>query len=160
MVISGNITIIYNMPSLKDQIVADMKQAMRDKNTPHLQTIRALRAAIQRQELDSRHELSEAEVLDVVQKLVKQGKDAASQFLQGNRPDLAEKERAEIDIFNTYLPTQLGDEEVLQAIEAAISESKAASMRDMGKVMALLKTQLANQADMGKVSALVKNRLG
>ena len=142
--------------SLKDSIVADMKVAMREKDSVRLETIRLMRAAIQRREVDERRELSEDEVLQTIQKMVKQCTDSIEQFTQGGRDDLAEKERANIAVLETYLPAKLSDQEISDLIQAAIAETGAKSMKDMGKVVGNLKPKLQGRADMGAVSAQIK----
>lgn len=145
--------------SLKDQIFADMKTAMREKNTPQLESIRLLRAAIQRKEVDERIELDDEAVLAILQKQIKQSQDAISQFDAGNRPDLSEKEQIHVDNLKVYLPAQLSDAEIDQAVADAISKAGATGMQDMGKVVGMLKSQLQGRADMGKVSAIIKAKL-
>jgi len=145
--------------SLKERILADMKTAMREKKASQLESIRMLRAAIQRVEVDERIEIDDARVLTIVEKQIKQSKDAIAQFKQGERLDLAEKEQVHVDNLIVYLPEQLSDDEVADAVAAAISQSGAESMKDMGKVMGLLKGQLQGKADMGKVSGLIKSKL-
>jgi len=145
--------------SLKDQILADMKTAMREKNASQLESIRMLRAAIQRVEVDDQTELDDSAVLSIVEKQIKQSKDAISQFVQGERQDLADKEQVHVDNLMAYMPEQLGEAEIAQAIEAAIASTGAESMKDMGKVMGMLKSQLAGKADMGAVSGLIKSKL-
>lgn len=144
---------------LKDQIIADMKTAMREKQASKLEAIRMLRAAIQRKEVDEQTELNDDDVLAIVQKMIKQSQDAIKQFTDGDRADLAEKEQVHVDNLKGYLPEQLSDEEVAAAVEAAISQSGAQSMKDMGKVMGILKGQLQGKADMGKVSGIIKAKL-
>ena len=145
--------------SLKDQIFADMKTAMRAKNKSQLESIRLLRAAIQRKEVDDRVELDDAEVLAILQKQIKQSQESIRQFTDGERMDLVEKEQTHIDNLKHYLPAQLSDDEINAAVSAAISKTGAASMQDMGKVMGLLKGQLQGRADMGKVSGIIKSQL-
>jgi len=145
--------------SLKDQILADMKTAMREKQASQLESIRMLRAAIQRVEVDEQTQIDDAQVLAIVEKQIKQSKDAIAQFTQGDRADLAEKEQVHVDNLMVYLPEQMSDEDVAQAVETAITETGAESMKDMGKVMGLLKSQLQGKADMGKVSGLIKAKL-
>lgn len=145
--------------SLKEQILADMKTAMREKNASRLESIRLLRAAIQRKEVDDQVELSDDDVLAIVQKQIKQSQDAIKQFTDGDRADLAEKEQVHVDNLKEYLPEQLSDEEIAAAVTAAIASTGAESMRDMGKVMGLLKGQLQGKADMGKVSGLIRAQL-
>ena len=145
--------------SLKDQIFADMKAAMREKKSSQLESIRLLRAAIQRKEVDDQVEIGDEEVLAILQKQIKQSQDAISQFTQGERPDLADKEQVHVDNLKVYLPEQMSDEDVAKAVVDAISKSGAESMKDMGKVMGMLKGQLQGKADMGKVSGLIKQKL-
>lgn len=145
--------------SLKDQIFADMKTAMRDKNASLLESIRMLRAAIQRKEVDDQVELNDDQVLAILQKQIKQSQDAIRQFTEGERPDLAEKEQTHVDNLKGYLPAQLSDQEIEHAVAEAISSTGAASMQDMGKVMGVLKGQLQGKADMGKVSGIIKAKL-
>lgn len=146
--------------SLKDQILADMKTAMREKQTSQLESIRMLRAAIQRKEVDDQTEIGDEEVLAIVQKQIKQSQDAITQFTAGERSDLAEKEQVHVDNLKHYLPEQLGDDEIADAVTAAIASTGAESMKDMGKVMGMLKGQLQGKADMGKVSGIIKSKLG
>ena len=136
-----------------------MKSAMRDKDSAKLESIRLLRAAIQRKEVDERVELNDDDVLAIVQKQIKQSQDAIAQFEQGERADLAAKEQVHVDNLKVYLPEQLSDDEVIAAVEAAISSANAQTMKDMGKVMGILKGQLQGRADMGKVSGLIKAKL-
>ncbi len=136
-----------------------MKTAMRDKNASQLESIRMLRAAIQRVEVDEQKELDDSAVLSIVEKQIKQSKDAINQFKEGDRQDLADKEQVHVDHLMVYMPEQLSDAEVQAAIEQAISSTGAESMKDMGKVMGMLKSQLAGKADMGQVSGLIKAKL-
>ena len=136
-----------------------MKTAMREKNASQLESIRMLRAAIQRKEVDDQVELSDDDVMAILQKQIKQSQDAISQFKAGDRPDLAEKEQIHVDNLMVYMPEQLSDEEVDAAITKAIESTGAESMKDMGKVMGVLKGQLQGKADMGKVSGLIKAKL-
>ena len=136
-----------------------MKVAMREKDTIGLETIRMVRAAVQRREVDERTELDDAAVLQVVQKLVKQCTDAEKQFQDGGREDLALKERANIEIMQAYLPEGLSEEEIDNLIRDAIQQTGAASMKDMGKVMGLLRGQVQGRADMGALSARIKTLL-
>lgn len=144
--------------SIKQSILADMKVAMRDKDTIRLETVRMLRAAVQRKEVDERTELDDAAVLDVVRKLVKQGKDAAAQFIAAGRDDLAQKEQQQLHILEAYLPPQLDDDAILQAVQEAITATGAQGPADMGKVMGALKS-IKDSADMGKVSQILKQQL-
>jgi uncharacterized protein YqeY len=118
-----------------------------------------LRAAIQRREVDERIDLTDEDVVSVVQKMVKQGKDSIALFGQGGREDLVQKEAATLAVLETYLPEQLDEQALLILIEKAVSESGAQTVRDMGKVMGLLKPQVQGQADMGVVSGLIKQKL-
>ena len=145
--------------TLKSRITDDMKAAMRAKDTPRLSAIRLLLAAIKQREIDERKELSDSDVLAVIDKMVKQRKDSIAQFDAGNRKDLADAERAEIAVLETYLPKRLSDAEIDAAITAAIAHAGAAGPAAMGKVMAELKAQLAGRADMSAVSAKVKAKL-
>jgi len=145
--------------SLKLRITDDMKAAMRAKDTARLGTIRLLLAAVKQREVDERIELDDAAVSSIVEKLIKQRKDSISQFQAAGRDDLVAAEQSELVVLQAYLPEQLSAAEVEAAVVAAIAESGAASARDMGKVMGLLKPRLAGRADMGQVSALIKARL-
>ena len=136
-----------------------MKVAMREKDTVGLETIRMVRAAVQRREVDERTELDDAAVLQVVQKLVKQCTDAEKQFQDGGREDLARKERANIEIMQAYLPEGLSEAEIDSLIRDAIQQTGANSMKDMGKVMGLLRGQVQGRADMGALSARIKTLL-
>jgi len=132
---------------------------MRAKDAVRLESIRLLRAAIQRREVDERVDLNDQDVVSVVQKMVKQGKDSIALFEQGGREDLVQKEAATLAVLETYLPEQLDEEALLILIEKAMSESGAQTVRDMGKVMSLLKPQVQGQANMGVVSGLIKQKL-
>jgi uncharacterized protein len=147
------------MSAIKDRVTEDMKQAMRAKQAERLSAIRMLLAAIKQKEIDERIELSDAQVLGIIEKLTKQRKDSISQFEAAGRQDLADKEKAELGILSAYMPEQADPAEVVDAIEAAITASGAAGPQDMGKVMAILRAGLAGRADIGVVSALVKQRL-
>ncbi len=148
--------------TLKDRITEDMKAAMRAKAVARLSTIRLLLSAIKQREVDERVTLTDAEVVAVIGKMVKQRKDSITQFDAGNRPDLADAERAEIVILDTYLPHRMPEGAIEQAVDAALSAARAAGASGpalMGKVMAALKAQLAGRADMAQVAALVKARI-
>ena len=132
---------------------------MRAKDAVRLESIRLLRAAIQRREVDERIDLTDEDVVSVVQKMVKQGKDSIALFEQGGREDLVQKEAATLAVLETYLPEQLDEQALLILIEKAVSKSGAQTVRDMGKVMGLLKPQVQGQADMGVVSGLIKQKL-
>jgi hypothetical protein len=144
---------------LQDRINEHMKEAMRSKNQPRLETIRLLRAAIQRREVDERVTLDDTQVMGVIEKMIKQGRDAIEQFKQGGRQDLADKEEAQIAVWKAYLPEPLSDAEIDRLIDAAIAETGAASPKDMGKVVGAVKAKVAGRADMGKVSGRIKDKL-
>ena len=145
--------------SLKDQITDDMKAAMRAKDSERLSTIRLLIAEIKRKEVDERIEVDDAQVVAIVEKMIKQRKDSITQFESGGRQDLADKEKSELAVLTTYMPAGLSDEEVAAEVAAAVAASGAAGPQDMGKVMGILKPKLAGRADMTAVSALVKKAL-
>ena len=145
--------------NLKDRITEDMKAAMRARQAERLSAIRMLLAAIKQREVDSRAEADDAAVLAIVEKLIKQRKDAIAQFEAGGRADLVAKETAEVGVLAEYLPQQMSEAEVSAAIDAAIAELGATGPAAMGKVMGLLKPRLAGRADIGQVSARVKARL-
>jgi uncharacterized protein len=145
--------------TLKDQITEDMKVAMRAKDAPRLLTIRGLLAACKQREVDERIVLDDAAVIAIVDKLVKQRKDSITQFTAGNRPDLVEKEAAELVVLEGYLPQRLGVEAIAAEVAAIVAELGASGPGDMGKVMAAVKARLAGKADMGAVSAAVKKAL-
>jgi uncharacterized protein YqeY len=146
--------------SLKNQIIEDMKSAMKAGEKDRLKVVRLILAAIKQVEVDKRIELDDAAVLSVLDKMVKQRRDSVEQFEKGDRKDLADIEKAEIEVLETYLPEQLSDEELDAMIEEAISSTGAESIRDMGKVMGQIKGKAAGRADMGAVGAKVKARLG
>ncbi len=145
--------------SLKDQITDDMKTAMRAKDAQRLGTIRLLLAEMKRKEVDERIELSDAHVLAIVEKMIKQRKDSITQFEAGGRQDLADTEKAELAVLAVYMPAALSDEEVAAEVKAAVAEAGATGPQDMGKVMAIVKARLAGRADMTSVSGLVKKAL-
>ena len=145
--------------SLKEKITEDMKTAMRAKDTARLGTVRLLLSAMKQKEVDERVELSDADVLAIIDKMVKQRRESIAQYEKAARNDLADVEKAEIAVLAGYLPQQLSEAEVAAAIAAAIVEAGAAGAKDMGKVMGLLKPRLAGRTDMGKVSGLVKAKL-
>lgn len=146
--------------SLKEQITADMKDAMRARDSERLGVIRLVQAAIKQREVDERIELDDAAVIAILEKMIKQRRESVQQYTDGGRPELADQETAEIAILQPYLPAQLGADEVAAAVTAAIAESGATEMKDMGRVMGILKPKLQGQADMGQVSAQVKVQLG
>lgn len=145
--------------TLKQQLTDDMKTAMRGGEKDRLGVIRLILAAIKQREVDERIELDDVQTLAVLEKMVKQRKDSITQFEAANRTDLADIERAEMVVIDTYLPTKLGDEEIDALITAAIAETGASSARDMGKVVATVKEKAAGRADMGVVSSRIKARL-
>ena len=145
--------------TLKERITSDMKDAMRAKDSARLSTIRMLLAAMKQREVDERIELSDADVLGIVDKMIKQRRDSISQFEAGHRADLAAIERAEIDVLQGYMPQPLADEEIARMIDEAIQSTGASGMAGMGKVMNVLRPALAGRADLGAVSAKVKARL-
>jgi uncharacterized protein YqeY len=145
--------------SLKDQLKDQQKLAMLAKDKARLGAIRLLMAEIKQREVDTRVELNDEDILAVVTKMVKQRRDSISQFEAAGRQDLADKESAEILVLQEFLPQQLTAEEIAVLIEQAITESGAAVMADMGKVMAVLKPKIQGRADVGAVSAQVKTRL-
>jgi len=146
--------------SLKQAIQEDLKTAMREKAEARLGTLRMLTAAIKQREVDERIELDDARIVGVVEKLIKQSRESIEQYTKGNRPDLVAKEQADIAVWQTYMPKPLSDAEVDALIAEAIASSGAASIKDMGKVMAVLKPRLAGRADMGAVGAKIKAKLG
>ena len=145
--------------SLKARISEDMKSAMRAKEAERLSAIRLLLAAMKQREVDERIELSDADVLAIIEKMLKQRRDSIEQFQKGNRPDLVEKEQFEVGVLQDYMPAAMSAAEIDAAAADAIATSGAKGMADMGKVMAVLKPVLAGRADMGKVSASVKGKL-
>jgi len=145
--------------TLKQQISDDMKTAMRAKDSARLGAVRLLLAAIKQKEIDERIELDDAAVIAIVEKLLKQRKDSASQYQAAGRIDLADQENFEIGVLSAYMPQALDADEVAALVKQAVAETGAASARDMGKVIAWLKPKLAGRADMAAVSGLVKNAL-
>ena len=147
------------MSQLKQLITNDMKLAMKAKDKSALKAIRMILGAIKQKEIDDRIELDNAQVLVVIQKMVKQRKDSISQFADAGRTDLVEVEESELVIINNYMPEQLSNDEVDAAVTKAIADSGADSMKDIGKLMGILKGQLDGKADMGAVSQLIKAKL-
>ena len=145
--------------TLKSKITEDMKAAMKAKEAQRLSAIRLLLAAIKQREVDERKELSDQEVVSVIDKMIKQRRDSISQFQAANRQDLVAAETFEANLLSSYLPRQLTDVEIAEEISAAIVQAGAKGVADMGKVMGVLKGKLAGRADMGKLSALVKAKL-
>jgi uncharacterized protein len=145
--------------SLKDRITDDMKAAMRSGEKERLGVIRMITSAIKQREVDERITLDDAQVLSVLEKMIKQRKESLVQFQAGNRQDLVDKESAEITLLQGYLPAQLSDAELDSLIQEAIAASGASSIKDMGKVMGLIKGKAQGRADMGAVGAKIKARL-
>lgn len=145
--------------TLKSLITEDMKNAMRAKDSERLGAIRLLLAAIKQREVDERIVLSDLDIINIINKMIKQRLDSIAQFQVANRQDLVAKEQKEIDILSCYLPQQLSETEIDLAVQTAMEQARPNSMQDMGKVMAILKVQLAGKADMAKVSAKIKKLL-
>jgi uncharacterized protein YqeY len=145
---------------LKDRITEDMKTAMRAGEKDRLATIRLMLAAVKQIEVDERIVLDEARMLTVLEKMVKQRKESIAQFESGGRPDLVAKETAELAIIQAYLPAQLSESELDALIAEAIASTGAATIKDMGKVMGVVKSKAAGRADMGAVGARIKQKLG
>lgn len=145
--------------SLKQQISEDMKTAMRAKDTARLGAVRLLLAAIKQREVDERIELTDTDVIAVIDKMLKQRRDSITQFEAAGRQELVDAEKFEVTVLQAYMPQAMSDAEVATAVDEAIAASGAKSPQEMGKVIALLKPKLAGRADMGKVSALIKVRL-
>ncbi len=145
--------------ALKAQITEDMKAAMRAKETARLGTIRLLLSAMKQREVDERIELSDADVMGIIEKMIKQRRESIVQYEKGGRADLADAEKFEVGVLSGYLPQQMTEAEVASEIDAAVASTGAKAMPDMGKVMAILKPKLAGRADLAKVSAQVKARL-
>ncbi|SRR5690554_1590869 len=148
------------MSELKGRITDSIKDAMRAGDKPRVATLRLITAAIKQREVDERKELGDDEIVAVLAKMVKQRRESIEQYDNAGRQDLADKERAEIEIINDFLPQPLSPEEIDAAIDRAISETGAESIKDMGKVMSLLRPQMQGRADLSAVSARIKARLG
>lgn len=148
-----------HMSELKTRITEDMKAAMRAKDAPRLSAIRLILAAVKQREVDERKDLTDADIVTVLDKMGKQRRDSISQYDAAGRQDLADAERFELNLLQEYMPKALSDAEIEQAVDAALAESGAAGPQDMGKVMGLLKPRLAGRADMTAVSQRVKARL-
>jgi uncharacterized protein YqeY len=146
--------------ALKERITEDMKTAMRSGDKDRLAVIRLLQAAIKQREVDERIALDDAQVTAVLEKMIKQRKESVVAFEKGNRADLVAKENSEIAVLQTYLPAQLSEAELDALIAEAISSTGAASIKDMGKVMGVVKAKAAGKADMGAVGARIKAKLG
>jgi uncharacterized protein YqeY len=136
-----------------------MKAAMRARDAARLSAVRLLLSGIKQRDVDEPKALTDADVVSVIEKMIKQRRESIAQYEKAARKDLADAEKFELDVLSGYLPQQMSEAELSQAVEAAISEAKPAGVKDMGKVMGLLKARLAGKADMGKVSALVKSKL-
>ncbi len=147
------------MADIKSNISNDVKAAMRSKNKTLLGALRLIQAAFKQKEVDERIELNDEQVIVILDKMAKQHRDSISQFKAAKRDDLVKIEEFELDIIDNYLPTKLSDEEINILIEEAISKSSAESIKDMGKVMGILKKELQGRSDMGKVSKLIKSKL-
>ena len=145
--------------NLKSQITEQMKDAMRAKDTARLGTIRLLLAAIKQREVDERIELTDADVIAVIEKMLKQRRDSIAAFESANRIDLADIEKFEVTVLQTYMPKQMTEEEISQIISQVIADTGAQGAKDMGKVVGLVKPLVAGMADMGKVSGLIKSKL-
>ncbi len=145
--------------SLKEKITEDMKSAMRAKETARLGAIRLLLSAMKQREVDERIELTDADVVSIIEKMLKQRRDSISQYKTANRQDLVDVEEFEVSILQTYMPQQLSEAGIASAIAEAIAATGAAGPQDMGKVMGVVKAKLAGRADMGKVSGLIKAQL-
>jgi uncharacterized protein YqeY len=146
--------------SLKSRITEDMKAAMRAKDAPRLGAIRLLQAAIKQREVDERIELDDTQVIEAIEKMLKQRRDSISQYEAANRHDLADVEKFEVSVLQSYLPQPLTEAEIVELLDKAIADTGASGVKDMGKVVAAVKPQVVGRADMGKVSGLIKARLG
>ena len=146
--------------SLKERITEDMKTAMRAKDSGRLGTIRMITAAIKQREVDERIQLDDNQVLAAIEKMIKMRKESIAQFRSGGREDLAAKEQQEIELLQAYMPAQLSEGEVDQLVAAAIAQSGATSIKEMGKAMAILKQSAQGRADMAQVSSKLKAKLG
>jgi uncharacterized protein len=146
--------------SLRQQVQDDMKSALKAGDKARLAVVRLILAAIRQREVDERIELDDAQVVETLDRMVKQRRESITQYEQGGRDDLASQERYEIEVIRHYLPEPLTDTEVDAVIDAAVAETGASSIKDMGRVMAIVKPKVQGRADMGAVSARVKSRLG
>jgi len=147
------------MSETRQRILDDIKVAMKSGEKSRLGTLRSISAAIKQREIDERIELGEDDTIALLDKLLKQRRESIAQYSKAGRDDLVEVEQHEAELIQTYLPAQLTDDEIAQVIDAAIEQSGAASMKDMGKVMAAVKPKLQGRADMGSVSQVIKARL-
>lgn len=146
--------------SLKVQITEDMKNAMRAKDTARLGAVRLLLSAMKQREVDERVELADADVVSIIEKMLKQRRDSIAAYETANRTDLADIEKFEVSVLQTYLPQQLSEAEIIAIVDKVIADTGATGAKDMGKVVGAVKPLVAGQADMGKVSGLIKARLG
>ncbi len=144
---------------LKERITDDMKTAMKARESERLAAIRLLLAAIKQKEVDERIELTDGDVFSVIERMLKQRRDSISQFEAAGRTDLVDKEKFEVSVLQSYMPQAFSEAEVEAVVVAAIAETDASGMKDMGKVVGIVKSKLAGRADMGKVSALIKHKL-
>lgn len=147
------------MSDLKQRINDDVKSAMRSRDKQRLAVLRLIMAAIKQKEIDDRIELNDSQILAILDRLTKQHRDSIEQFSKAGRNDLVEKETSELEIVLEFMPTPLTDDEIKQIIEAAVTETGASGMKDMGKVMGILKPKVQGKADMGKLSGMVKEKL-
>jgi hypothetical protein len=145
--------------SLKAKITEDMKAAMRARDAERLSAIRLILAAIKQLEVDERKDLSDPEIVSVIEKMMKQRRDSIAQFQAAGRKDLADKESFELGLLSSYLPQQLSEEEIASEVASVVAQTGAKGASDMGRVMGLLKAKLAGRADMAKVSTMVKTKL-
>lgn len=147
------------MADIKNKISDAVKAAMRGRDKTRLAALRLIQAAVKQKEVDERIELNDAQTIVILDKMAKQHRDSIEQFNRAGRHDLVEREQFELNIIESYLPEKLSDSELNRMIEDAISETGAASMKDLGRVMGLLKGKLQGRADMGQVSGMIKSRL-
>ncbi|GAB7564472.1 GatB/YqeY domain-containing protein [Methylobacillus methanolivorans] len=145
--------------TIKAKVAEDMKAAMRAKDSARLGAIRLLQAAIKQREVDERIELDDGQVIEAIEKMLKQRRDSITQYEAANRHDLADVEKFEVTVLKEYLPAALSDEEVDAILDSVIAETGAASIKDMSKVMAAIKPKVVGRADMGKISGLIKSKL-
>lgn len=144
---------------MRNQILEDLKTAMKNQDKERLAVIRMVKGSIQMSELNKKHELSDEEVIEVISKEIKSRKDSINEFKKGGREDLIQKTQNEINILSEYLPKQLTEEEITEIIDAVFNKVKPESSKDMGKVMKELKPQVSGKTDMGLVSKIVKNKI-
>ncbi len=145
--------------SIKLQIQENIKTAMKAKEQKTVDALRLVTASIKQKEVDSRTDMTDAEIITLLEKCIKQRKESIELYKKGNRDDLVEKEQFEIDVIQKYMPAAMSDEDVVKVIEKAIAEIGATSIKDMGKIMSLIKPQLAGKTDMSKVSLIIKDKL-